>query len=314
MYEKQPELAIENWKKAVELNPDLAIAYRNIGWGYYRHYKNIAEAISYYEKAMKITQKEAIYYTELDMLYELNNAPVEKRLKLFEGQNEAIKNRDDAVIRQISVLTLAGQPEKAVDYIDGVKYSYREGASLVREVKIDAQLTLGKQYFEQKNYQKALEYFLKAQVPEEEAGSDQLGSRDIQVNYYIGVAYKALNEKTKADEFFKKSAGKKTAKIGVMNYYQGLSFNELNDTKNAGKTFESMIEEANRQLENRNVSEAGVIFGENEAENVRKSRLYTIKGLGLKGLNKTKEATKNLQTAVELSHSNLWATIELGNN
>jgi len=184
---------------------------------------------------------------------------------------------------------------------------------MVREVKIDAQLTLGKQYFAQKTYQKALEYFLKAQVPEEEAGSDQLGSRDIQVNYHIGLAYKALTEKTKADEFFKKSASRKTSKIGVMNYYQGLSYTELNDSKNAKKTFESMVEEAALQLEYKNVAEAGVIFGENEAEKVRKSRSYTIKGLGLKGLNKTKEATKNLQTAVELSHSNLWATIELEN-
>jgi tetratricopeptide (TPR) repeat protein len=109
-----------------------------------------------------------------------------------------VKNRDDATIRQISVLTLAGQPEKAVEHIDAVQYSYREGASMVREVKIDAQLALGIQYFALKNYQKALEYFIKAQVPEEEAGSDQLGSRDIQVNYYIGIAYKALNEKGKS--------------------------------------------------------------------------------------------------------------------
>jgi len=313
LYEKQPELAIGSWKKAVELNPDLAVAYRNIGWGTYRYYKNIPEAISWYEKAMEITQSEAIYYTELDVLYELNNEPVEKRLKLFRGHGDAVKTRDDATIRQISVLTLADQPEKAVEAIEGVKYSYREGTSMVREVKIDAQLTLGRKYFAQKNYPKALEYFLNAQVPEEEAGSDQLGSRDVQVNYFIGTAYKALDQKSKADEFFKKAAGKKLARIGVMNYYQGLGYAELGDVKNATKTFDSMIEEANRQLETRNVSEAGVIFGESEAENVRKSRLYTIKGLGLKGLNKTKEASKNLQNAVELSHSNLWATIELGN-
>jgi tetratricopeptide (TPR) repeat protein len=313
LYEKQPEFAIENWKKSVELNPNLAVALRNIGWGYYRHYRNIPEAITYYEKAIAINKNEAIYYTELDMLYELNNAPVEKRLKLFEGQNEVVKNRDDATIRQISVLTLAGQPEKAVEYTDAVQYSYREGASMVREVKIDAQLALGIQYFALKNYQKALEYFIKAQVPEEEAGSDQLGSRDIQVNYYIGIAYKALNEKAKADEFFIKSAGKKTSKIDVMNYYQGLSYMELNDSKNAEKVFESMIEEANQQLENKDAAEAGVIFGERETENVRLSRNYTILGLGQKGLKKIKPANTNLQKAVELNYSNLWAKVELEN-
>lgn len=310
LYEKQPELAIGNWKKAVELNPQLAVAFRNIGWGYYRHYKNVPEAIAYYEKAVKINPDDAIYYTELDMLYELNNEPVEKRLKLFEGRSQVVKNRDDATIRQITVFTLAGQPEKAVEYIDGVKYSYREGASLMREVKIDAQLTLGKKYFAQKNYEKALECFLNAQVPEEEAGSDQLGSRDIQVNYHIGLAYKVLNEKAKAEEFFKKSAGKKTDKIGPMNYYQGLSNIELNDSKNAEKVFESMIAEAIQQLENENTPEAGVIFGEREAENVRLSRNYTILGFGQKGLNKIKQAAKNLQKAVDLNHSNLWAKVE----
>ncbi|MBE0654255.1 MAG: DUF5107 domain-containing protein [Bacteroidales bacterium] len=313
LYEKQPGFAIENWKKAVELSPDLAIAFRNIGWGYYRHYKNIPDAIEYYEKAMALNQKEAIYYTELDMLYELNNAPVEKRLKLFEGRNEVVKNRDDASIRQIAVLTLAGLPDKAVEYLNGIEFSYREGSSIGREVLIDAQLTLGIKNLTQKNYEKALNYFLEAQIPEEEAGSDKFGSRDIQVNYYIGMAYKALNEESKADEFFKKSAGKKTAKIGVMNYYQGLSYTELNDNKNAEKVFELMIEEASNRLENKNDSEAGVIFGESEPENVRLSRYYTIKGLGLKGLGKTKQANMNLQKAVDLSHSNLWAKVELEN-
>ena len=150
-------------------------------------------------------------------------------------------------------------------------------------------------------------------MPEEEAGSDRFGSRDIQVNYYIGLAYKALEEKSKADEFFKKATGKKIVKIGVMNYYQGLSYAESDDTKNAEKVFKLMIEEANQQLDKTDVSQAGVIFGEREAENVRNSRYYTIKGLGLKGLNKTKQANETLQKAVELSYSNLWAKLELEN-
>jgi hypothetical protein len=98
-----------------------------------------------------------------------------------------------------------------------------------------------------------------------------------------------------------------------MNYYQGLSYAELNDSKNAEKSFTSMIEEADQQIDKKEVAEAGVIFGGNEVENVRKSRYYTIKGLGLKGLNKTTDAKANLQKAVELSHSNLWAKIELEN-
>jgi tetratricopeptide (TPR) repeat protein len=313
LYEKQPEFAIECWQTAVKLNPDLAVAFRNLGWGAYRFNKNIPEAISYYEKAMELTKNEAIYYTELDALYELNNESIEKRLKLFEGQDQVLKTRDDATIRHIAVLILSGQPEKAVKYLSGIAFAYKEGSSIGKEVIIDAQLTLGKKYFAQKNYTKALECFLKAQIPEDAVGGDPNANRDIQVNYHIGLAFKALNEKTKADEFFKKAIDKKIEKISLMNYYQGLCYAELNEVKNAEKSFESMIAEADQQIDKKEVAEAGVIFGGNEVENVRKSRYYLIKGLGLKGLNKPIDANKNLQNAVELSHSNLWAKIELNN-
>ena len=72
------------------------------------------------------------HYTELDDLYELSNAPVEKRLKLFQEQNEVVKQADDAFIRQIAVLTLAGLPDKACRVFKGYGIAYREGSSRVR--------------------------------------------------------------------------------------------------------------------------------------------------------------------------------------
>ena len=37
---------------------------------------------------------------------------------------------------------MAGQPDKAVEYLDGVEFAYREGSSRVRETIIDAKLML----------------------------------------------------------------------------------------------------------------------------------------------------------------------------
>lgn len=311
LYEKQPEYAIECWKNAIKHNPDLAVAYRNIGWGYHRHYQNIPEAISYYEKAMELTKEEAIYYAELDALYELNNSPIDKRIKLFEGQNHVVRQKDDAFSRQIEVLTLAGQPDKAVEYLEGYTFAYREGTSRVREIIIDAQLMLGKKYFENNDYEKALDCFLKAQIPEEEAGSARFGNREIQVNYFIGLGYEALGKSTEANTYFKKATEKQTGAMDVMNYYQALSYSRLGDTKSAKKIFEALIEEGTKQLQKPGVSEAGVIFGEREAENVLHSRYKTMIGLGWKGLNKDKQAKEALKSAVELSYSNLWAKVEL---
>ncbi len=312
LFDKQPEKAIESWKNAVKSDPGLAIAYRNLGWGYYRHYRDGLKAIPYYEKAVSLNGNEAIYYSELDALYEMSNASIDTRLKLFDGKNEVVKNRDDAFIRQIEVLTLAGQPDKAVEFLDGVEFAYREGASRVREVIIDAQLMLGKKYYAEKNCKKALEHFLEAQVPEEEAGSARFGNREIQVNYYIGLAHDALGNKDQANAFYKKAIEDEQGRTsGIMTYYRGLSYAKLGNNSKAKEVFEAMVAEANEQLGSERISEVGVIFGEREAENTRRSQSHTLRGLGYKGLGKSKQAIADLEKAIELSYSNLWAKVEL---
>ena len=316
LFEKQPEIAIKNWENAVTYNPQLSVAYRNLGWGYYYHYNDIPKAISYYEKAISLNKNEALYYTELSDLYEKNNEPIETRIKIFEGNSEIVKNRDDSYIWFIQNLILSGQADKAVDLLDKADFAYREGSSNSRNLKINANLISGKQYFEKKEYDKALQNFLKAQITREEAGNDRLGDRAIQVNYYIGLAYEALGRRSQANSFFKKSTATQESssqreRIGnVMNYYQGLSYAKIGDDAQAKKIFESLISDADRQLDRSSTSEVGVIFGGREAANDRLSRLYTMRGLGYKGLGDLQKAKDDLNKALELSQSNLWALSE----
>jgi tetratricopeptide (TPR) repeat protein len=314
LYDKQPEVAIGYWEKAIEFEPDLALAYRNLGWGYYRHFNDFPKAIPYYEKAISIDHSDAILFTELDDLYELNNSPIETRLKLFEGNEAVVNKRDDAFVRQITVLTLAGKPEKSVEYLSNKTFSYREGNSRVREVIIDAQLSLGLKYMAASDYQKALDHFLLAQVPDEEAGSARSGNRDIQVNYFIGQAYEALNKGIEANDFYSQATAAETSKRpGIMSYYQGLCFLKLNDKAKAKEIFESLIEYGNEVINKsgKKQDDFFAIFGEKDAENKRNSQAYTLRGLGYKGLGKTKQAKYDLQKAVDLSVSNLWAGTEI---
>lgn len=314
LYNKQPEKAMEYWEESIKNDPNLAMAYRNLGWGYYRHFNNYQKAIPYYEKALALSKNDAILYTELDNLYELNNSPVKTRLKIFEGNETAINNRDDAFVRQIMVLTLAGKSDKAVQLLKDKVFSYREGNSRVREVIIDAQLSLGLNYMTKKEYQKALEHFLMAQVPDEEAGSARSGNRNIQVNYFIGKAYSALNDKPKANEFYNLAATAETSnRSSIMTYYKGLSFLELNNNTDALVIFNELIKEGDKILKDNQpvTDDFFAIFGETESENIKKSRAYTLRGLGYKGLGKPLKAKEDLAKAVELSVSNLWAHTEL---
>jgi tetratricopeptide (TPR) repeat protein len=310
LYEKQPEVAIKHWENAVEQAPELAVAYRNLGWGRYYHYNDIPGAIAMYEKAISLDRNEAMYYTELSELYQKNNTPVHTRMKIFEGSEDVVKKRDDSHQWLIENLILSGQADKAVEILDNTVFAYREGTSRTRDITIDANLIVGKRYFENGDYQKSLEHFLKADITREEAGSDRLGERQMQVDYFTGLAWQALGNRSKANAAFRRSTSLSSRRLNVMNYYQGLSYDKLGEGQKAREIFQTLTAQADEQLKLEASAQVGVIFGGAEGEKERLSRLHTMRGLGYKGLGESQKAKEDLSKATELSRSNLWAMTE----
>ncbi len=313
LYDKQPGKAIEAWENAVRLDPSLAIAHRNLGWGYYHNLGDGIKAISEYEKAMELKKDDPLYYEELDALYEMSNAPVEKRLALFEDRNEIVSARDNAFARQITVLTLSGKPEKAVEYLTGRKFSYREGSSRVRDIIIDAHLMAAKKLMAEKKFDKALEEFVLARIPEEEAAGSRAGNRNIQVDYFIATAYDALGKGTLARKSYEQSASRDVRSSSYIKYYQAMSLMKLGKKKEAEEGLKAIIAEGEKLIGQSTTHDVDFFakFGTKEAGNARLSSAFLLKGLGLKGLGETVSARANLSKAVELSNSNLYALSEL---
>jgi tetratricopeptide (TPR) repeat protein len=313
LYDKQPQNAIGYWESAVNLDPTLSTAWRNLGWGYYQYSHDLEKSISAYEKAFESKKDEPLYYAELDPLYEMSNTPIEKRAKLFEGRNDVVKQRDDSFVREIIVLNLAGESDKAVEYLSKSNFHFREGSSRVRDITVDAHILLGRRYLTEKKYKEALEQFLATVETPETAGPGRRAGdmRSPQINYFIGLAYEALGNKSKAKSYFTLSAEQAVRGIGYVNYYQGLSFLKLNNKAKAEVIFNSMIEEGNKRIKQGEEIDFFAKFGEREAENIQLSNAWMYKGLGYKGLGDTKSATENLAKAIELSASNLWAKNEL---
>jgi tetratricopeptide (TPR) repeat protein len=309
LYDKQPERAIKCWERAVELDPSLAIAWRNIGFGYYQHYNDVKKAIAAYEKAVANKNDDPVYYAELDPLYEMNNTPIETRAKLFDGKNETAKKRDDSFVRQIIVLNLSGQYEKAVEYLSGATFHFREGSSRVRDISVDAKILYGSKLMAEKKYQEALNQFLSA-VDKQTSGL--MGDRrNPQINYFLGVAYEALGRKKEAKTAFTTSVQEEAEGTDFISYYKGLSYQKLGNKEKAAASFNSMIAEGEKRISKGADVDFFAKFGERESANVQLSNAYLLKGLGYKGLGDTKQATENLKKAVELSASNLYAGVEL---
>ncbi|MCX6223925.1 MAG: DUF5107 domain-containing protein [Bacteroidia bacterium] len=312
LYDKQPQKAIEYWEKAVRHDPSLAIAWRNLGWGYYQYSQDLAKAINAYEKALSVKKDDPVYYAELDPLYEMSNTPIDKRLKLFEAGNIVVKQRDDAFVREIMVLNLAGESEKAVEYLTNYGFHFREGSSRVRDITMDAHLLLGKKYLSEKKYELALKQFLSTiESPDNsQPGRKTQDPRGPQINYYLGIAYQALGNKTKAKSCFILATDQSLKGTNYILYYQGLSYIKLGDKEKASAIFNSLIEEGNKRINQGSEIDFFAKFGEREAAYVQLSNAYLLKGLGYKGLNETRAAAENLSKAVELSASNLWANME----
>jgi tetratricopeptide (TPR) repeat protein len=313
LYDKQPQRAIEYWEKAVKLEPSLAIAWRNLGWGYYQYSHDLKKAISAYEKAFEVKKDDPVYYAELDPLYEMNNSPIEKRTRLFESKNDVVKQRDDAFVREIIVLNLSGQSEKAVEYLDKSNFHFREGSSRVRDITVDAHILLGKKYLEDKKSELALQQFLATvATPENSKSTNNMGDmRSPQINYFIGLAYEALERKADAKSYFTHSSDQSLKENNYIRYYQGLSLLKLGNTLKASEYFNALISEGNKQIKLGSEIDFFAKFGERESENVRLSNAYLLKGLGYKGLGDKNAANENLKKAVELSASNLYAKVEM---
>ncbi len=309
LFDKQAHRAIEYWEKSVQLDPSLAIAWRNLGWGYNYVLNDIQKSISAYEKAIKLKNDEPIYYAELDVLYERNNSPLKTRAKLFESANEIVKKRDDAFVREILVLNLTGQADKSVQYLEGSNFHFREGSSRISDMTVDARLLNGLKFMKNGQYQMALEQYLAA--INREAEDEQAGARDPQINYFIATDYEALGNKEMAKQYFQKSTDQNLNETGIISYYQGLSFQKLGQNDKADKLFKALIEEGNNRMNNESEIDFFAKFGERESAKNRISNANLLVGLGLKGLGKNKEAKEKLQKAVELSVSNLWAGVEL---
>lgn len=316
LYDKQPQKAIEYWELAVKNDPSLGVAWRNLGyWGYYQYAKDLQKGIKAYESALAANKNEPVYYAELDPLYELSNAPIEKRAKLFEESNEIVKTRDDAFVREIMVLNLSGNSEKAVGYLNKSVFHYREGSSRVRDISVDAHLLLGLKYFSDKKYEPALREFLATvETPDNTQTGRRAGDpRSAQINYYIGLAYEALGKKDQAKTNFAISTEQNVRGANIAKYYQGLSYLKLKNKEKATESFNSLVDDGKKQLTQDSEIDFFAKFGEKESANLQKSNAYMFIGLGNKGLGDEKAASENLKKAVELSVSNLWANIESRN-
>jgi tetratricopeptide (TPR) repeat protein len=318
LFDGQPEEATRLWAVSASLDPSFAIVHRNLATAY-AHRKpapDIAKAIAELELAVAAGRKYPLHFTELDELYEQAGVPIEKRLPLFEANQDVVAQRDDSQNRAIALKIAMDKYDDAIRMMTGRKFAVAEGANLnVAENWSNAHLLRGQQKLQAGRYPEALADFQTAAItPANLPSAGGRGGSGVaaEMAYWTGVAEAALGDREKAVASWNRAVAPAQAAPGgrggprmgggAQLYYQGLCLQKLGQNDKAKALFQGLVE-SGRSAPQQSGGAAGGRggFGRPQAERARLAAAHYTTALGYLGLGEPAKAKAELSQSVELS-------------
>ena len=132
---RQYDLAIENWEKAAKQEPQYPTVWRNLALARFNKQDKQDEAVEYMEKAFHLDETDSRILMELDQLYKRLHRPHQERLDFLQKYPELIRQRDDLILEEITLLNQLGRYEEAMQKLDAHQFHPWEGG----EGKVPAQ-------------------------------------------------------------------------------------------------------------------------------------------------------------------------------
>jgi tetratricopeptide (TPR) repeat protein len=310
LYDLQPEKAIKHWERSRDLDGSFATVHRNLGWAYYRTGNDVAKAIASYEKAVASNGNDARLFAELDQLYELGNAPVEKRLAVLEKHRATVVKRNDSFERWIAVQVLAGRYDEAIDSLSKIHFHVREGGGEIRGIYVDAHLLRGLSRLKQNQPKAALEDFLAAaEYPENlSVGRPKNDSLAPQIAYYAARACEAMGDAEQAKQYDTKAADRRGGRQqSDARFYQAMSLKKLGRDSETQGIFDDLIKTGKERLAQGEAADFFAKFGERETPQARQASAHYLIGLGYLGKGDKDAARAEFATAAKLNVSHVWA-------
>lgn len=312
LYDRQSAEAIKAWEASRSIDSSFSIVHRNLGLAYARVLNDVPRAIASLEKAVASNQTDPRLYMELDQMYEAGGAGAEKRLALFEQNQQTVLRSDDALAREIALHIRAGHYNRAIGLLVSHHFHIWEGGGSIHDTYVDACLLSGREKMKAGEYQNALEDFGKAlEYPENlEVGRPYRGGRFPQIYYYIGTAYEALADKQNARSSYEKSVSE-DVQGSELAYYQGLALRKLGKESDAKGKFDQLQAAGKENLGSGSGLDYFAKFGEKQSAFIRRAQAHYLMGLGLAGGGDTEKAAEEFKAALALNPNHTWAGVQL---
>lgn len=313
LYDRQPEAAVVAWEKSRDLRDDVALVHRNLGLAYAQTFKDPARAVASLERAVRLAPAEPRFLYELDLQYEAAGTPVAQRLAMLTDRHEVVALRDDTCTREIVLLTVAGQHDRALELLTTRRFHNWEGSGEIHGLYVDARLHRGHARYRAKDFAGALQDYLAAlEYPTNlEVGRPRRDRRAAQVSYFIGRTRAALGETDAAKAAFEQAAAHVTGGPSEVQFVQALALMRLDRADEARRWFEGLVKHGMSQREAAESPDYFAKFGERQSARLRNANAHYLAGLGHLGLGERDAAMAQFQQAVESHPAHLGASERL---
>ena len=314
LYNKQQDAAAAQWKKCVELNPQMDLAWRNLGWYNWLYTKNYDQAAKCYAKAVAIAPDKALYLEEQEHVLEAKGEAVEKRYEILKSHHKTAVKRYYPLAQEVVTGTFVGEYDYVLDLLENCYFPTREGVASFHEVYVDALLCAGYKKALAGDYKGAIELYNKSfeyPMNHQVFLVDERSPRDAQAYYFIAQAYEKMGQKSKATTYYKKAVEVDT-KLSFCRYWKGLALEKLGRTSDAKAIFEALLSEGKAAVVEDIVSFYGAEGTSSLTVEGINTMAYRMMGFGYLGLGDKVQAQKCFQISLELKNDNLWSKFMLG--
>ena len=234
----QKDAALAEWKKAVEINPNHALALRCLGFGLSHpgsYFTNTGvpsgvpsrEAYDYYLKSLA-AEPHFRTLDEAGKLAERLKLPAAEQLALIEKYRATAEKYDPCVLRLAYCYNAVGEYAKAHEILTTRRFHVWEGADGLLEPFIESCIGLGRAAMAKKDYKGALAFFAESTTYPANLQAGRPGDAGIEPKsrYFMAQCKKALGDEAgyKAEL---ENALKGWIKAGEMDYWRVKALREL---------------------------------------------------------------------------------------
>lgn len=244
--------AVRAFERSVYNGAFFPTAYRNLAIAYFDKLDRKEEAGELIRTAFYMDDTDPRVFFEYMQYLRAVNAPVEKRLELFERYPQLTCQHDDTYAKYVSTLIEGGHCREAKDrLLKRVFHPYEGGEGIVTNAFCDVSIMLAEQALAENDPERALRELQDCDLFPENFKSQRSPTTAAlaHLEYHKGLCYEAMGQKALARQAFEKATTDVCA-TQAMAYYVGKSYEKLGNDEKARKSYEWLLAAADQLMDN----------------------------------------------------------------